>query len=216
MNQESPDPFVTPSHGAEAFNCPHCRAYANQTWGGGYMVRNGPGGGAIEGTSFSVCARCRDFCFWVSGRLVYPVASPAPRPNLDLPSDIQDDFSEAREIVTSSPRGAAALLRLCIQKLCKHLGEQGKNINADIAELVKKGLPIKVQQALDTVRVVGNNAVHPGQIDLKDDVDTANALFHLVNLIAEVMISQPKHVDELYHNLIPSSQRDAIVRRDAT
>jgi len=103
---------------------------------------------------------------------------------------------------------------LAIQKLCALLGEKGKNINDDIAALVKKGLPIKVQQALDIVRVVGNNSVHPGQIDLKDDMETANTLFGLVNLIADVMITQPKHVDKIYNTVVPKSQRDAITKRD--
>ena len=147
--------------------------------------------------------------------MVFPTSSPAPPPNADLPSDIQDDFNEARRIVTQSPRGASALLRLCVQKLCKHLGEDGCHINSDIATLVSKGLPVKVQQALDTVRVVGNNAVHPGQIDIKDDVDTASALFHLINVICEVMISQPKEVDALCQTLIPQTQRDAIAKRDS-
>ena len=60
------------------------------------------------------------------------------------------------------------------------------------------------------------NAVHPGQIDLKDDIDTANKLFGLVNLIADVMITQPKHVDELYESVVPDSQKAAIDRRDST
>jgi hypothetical protein len=106
------------------------------------------------------------------------------------------------------------LLRLCIQKLCVVLGEAGKNINEDIKALVQKGLPEKVQQALDIVRVVGNNAVHPGQINLDDDPAIAMQLFGLVNLITEIMISQPKHVAQLYQSVVPQSQRDAIDRRD--
>jgi hypothetical protein len=116
-------------------------------------------------------------------------------------------------ILDLSPRGAAALLRLGIQKLCKHLGETGENLNADIAALVKKGLDVRVQRALDVVRVIGNNAVHPGHIDLRDDRATAEKLFGLVNLIAELMISQPKHVQELYESL-PEDARKAIERRD--
>jgi len=78
---------------------------------------------------------------------------------------------------------------------------------------VKKGLPPRVQQALDVVRVIGNNAVHPGQIDLKDDWQTAGSLFVLVNLVAEVMISTPKALQEAYDGL-PQSARDAINKRD--
>jgi hypothetical protein len=79
---------------------------------------------------------------------------------------------------------------------------------------VKKGLPVQVQQALDIVRVVGNNAVHPGQLDLKDDRQTANQLFGLTNLIVEVMITQPKHVNALYQTIVPEPQRRAIQQRD--
>jgi hypothetical protein len=131
-----------------------------------------------------------------------------------LPEDIKVDYAEARSITTLSPRGATALLRLAIQKLCKHLGEEGKDLNTDIANLVKKGLSPKIQQALDVVRVIGNNAVHPGQIDLKDDAHTAGQLFGLVNIITDAMISQPKHIEKLYESL-PQAQREAIAKRDA-
>src|SRR5207249_2865137 len=111
------------------------------------------------------------------------------------------------------PRGAAALFRLCIQKLCSHLGESGKNINSDIASLVKKGLNPKVQRSLDVVRVVGNEAVHPGTIDLRDKPETAVQLATLINIIADAMITQPKLVDQLYVAL-PENKRDEINRRD--
>lgn len=151
---------------------------------------------------------------WCNKRMVYPRVMTAPRPNTDLPDDLKVDFEEARQIAEISPRGAAALLRLVIQKLCKELGEGGKNINDDIGALVKKGLPVKVQRALDTVRVVGNNAVHPGELDLKDDRETVAALFGLVNVIVEVMISQPKHIDALYDATVQGGARAGIEKRD--
>jgi hypothetical protein len=133
-----------------------------------------------------------------------------PRPTL---TDIHKDYLEAQATVGRSPRGAAALLRLCIQKLCKHPGEKGKDLNADIASLVKKGLPPAVQQALDAVRLIGNEAVHPGQMDLRDDRQTADTLFKLVNLVAQRMISDPKEVQEVYDGL-PQSKGDEITKRD--
>ncbi|MCF6208131.1 MAG: DUF4145 domain-containing protein, partial [Ghiorsea sp.] len=135
-------------------------------------------------------------------------------PNMDLPDDIKGDYEEARTIANLSPRGAAALLRLAIQKLCEHLGQSGKNINADIKELVKEGLPPKVQKALDSVRVIGNEAVHPGSIDLKDDLNTVNKLFKLVNFIANKMITEPREIDAIYGSL-PQDKIDGINQRDS-
>jgi hypothetical protein len=66
------------------------------------------------------------------------------------------------------------------------------------------------------VRVVGNNAVHPGSLDMKDNIETANKLFALVNLIAEVMISQPKHVEAMYDSLVSDRAKEAIQKRDGT
>jgi hypothetical protein len=112
-----------------------------------------------------------------------------------------------------SPRGAAALLRLAIQKLCAHLGEDGKNINADISALVKKGLDQRIQQALDALRVIGNEAVHPGTMDLNDDPQTVESLFKLFNIIVDRMISEPKHIDSVYE-LLPADKIAGIEARD--
>ena len=134
-------------------------------------------------------------------------------PNVDLPADIVRDFEEARSIINFSPRGAAALLRLSLQKLCAHLGEKGKKLDDDIASLVRKGLDARVQRALDIVPVIGNEAVHPGTIDLKDDRDTALKLLGLVNLIVDQMISHPKNIQDMYDKL-PEDKRAAIERRN--
>jgi hypothetical protein len=146
--------------------------------------------------------------------MTHPDSSSAPLPNADLPEDIRTDYEEARSIINRSSRGAAALLRLCVQKLCKHLGEPGKDINADIKALVKKGLNPTIQKSLDIVRVIGNEAVHPGQIDLRDRPETAVHLCQLINIIAEAMITQPKMIEQLYAGL-PATKRDQIQERDA-
>jgi hypothetical protein len=132
-----------------------------------------------------------------------------------VPDDVKADFLEANEIIDKSPRGAAALLRLCIQKLMPHIGEKGNNINDDIASLVRKGLDSRIQKALDVVRVVGNNAVHPGQIDLKDDKATAAKLFGLVNVIVESQITQVKHIEEMFETVVPETAKAQIEKRDA-
>lgn len=58
---------------------------------------------------------------------------------------------------------------------------------------MKHGLPVTIQQSFDVVRVIGNNAVHPGQITIEDS-DEVYHLFQLINLIVEYMISMPQKV----------------------
>lgn len=95
----------------------------------------------------------------------------------------------------------------------KHLGLPGKDINKDIGELVAGGLPPAIQQALDIVRVVGNECVHPGTLDLRDDSATVSKLFQLVNLIVEKMITEPKQIGAMFTGL-PADKLAGIENRD--
>ena len=210
--------IIYPKHGESAYNCPLCGAYAKQHW---YLTTKATKShhglsthGTIDNNTISECDHCGEHSFWQGGKMIFPYSGTAPLPNPDLPDDIKGDYTEARNIIELSPRGAVALLRLAIQKLCVHLGENGQNINADIGNLVKKGLPMKMQKALDSVRVVGNNAVHPGVIDLKDDIEIARKLFAFVNIITDVMITQPNEIDKFYDETIPENLKNAIDRRD--
>jgi hypothetical protein len=256
---------VEPKFGAERFSCPHCGAFAHQSWyrigmlevqrdkqpmlyrfdadlkarveklqfdGENDRKRTLAFVDRLEKNSVtyvydqfansnwvfanlnaSRCYSCDAFAVWVYNNIVYPVLQSAIEPHEMMPASVKPDFEEAGSIVGRSPRGAAALARLCIQKLVKELGEKGDNLNADIGELVKKGLEPEVQHALDIVRVVGNNAVHPGTIDLKDDKETALTLLNLVNMIVERRIAGPKKLLDLFAGL-PAGALQQIERRD--
>jgi len=207
MKQE----YTPPTYKQSAFHCPFCNAYANQYWDDlGKVARSA---WYYAGVNGCVCAHCNHESIWFDGIMVYPDFEGVQPPNLDMGEDIQSDYQEAASILQKSPRGAAALLRLAIQKLCKELGEGGKNINNDIKSLVSKGLPAAVQKSLDVVRVIGNDSVHPGQIDLRDDVETAKVLFGLVNLITEKMVTEPKEVEAIYNSL-PKDKKLQIEARD--
>lgn len=206
--------FEPPEHNKNAFTCPHCGAYAAMQWADLYAS-----GGSWKPIQTATCHRCKKDSVWLNEEgygdqfMIFPKSAMAPMPNEDLPEECMKDYLEARAIAENSPRGAAALLRLCVQKLAMHLGGTGKNINDDIAALVKGGLPARIQQALDVVRVVGNSAVHPGELNLDDQPQTALALFGLINLIVDNQISQPRQVANLFSGL-PDGAKDAISRRD--
>lgn len=145
--------------------------------------------------------------------MIVPSEAPVPPAHVDMPEVCQMDYDEARAIVAVSPRAAAALLRLAVQKLMVPLGEKGKNINDDIGALVARGLPRQVQQALDFCRVIGNNAVHPGEIEINDTPEIAHNLFAMLNFIVEDRITRPKHIQSLYDQL-PEAARKGIAARD--
>jgi hypothetical protein len=214
---------IPPQFDLKSFHCPICSVLSEQTWAkgvSGQYVKTQPNGQqgwetyVLTNFASAKCSYCEGISVWLDKKMVYPLTGNVEMANVDLPDDIKNDYSEAKDIVNISPRGSSALLRLAIQKLCGHLGEKGKNINDDIANLVKKGLPIQLQQALDSVRVIGNHAVHPGVIDLDDKPETAYALFSFVNIICDYFITQPKKINEVFSNL-PQKDRDNIAKRDS-
>ncbi len=169
-----------------------------------------------EDFSMATCLSCGKFTLWVNEEIVYPKIIALPPPNDDLNEDIKALYLEASSILLDSPKGAAALLRLALQKLLVQVGKGGKNINNDIKELVSEGLRPEIQKALDLLRVIGNNAVHPGQINLKDNPHIAQKLFNILNFIAEELITKPKEVEKLFADVIPTETQDHIKQRDDT
>ncbi len=212
----------TPSFRSDAFVCPHCKHFAKQRWGqaGNTFLQDGQttiGSFYVSEDSvfFSRCDACEELMIWKSGAAIWPRTSLAPEAHVDFPAELKLDFEEARLIFNDSPRASAALLRLCLQKLCLSLGAEGKNINGDIQYLCDEyGLGRRVMDSMDILRVIGNNAVHPGEIDLQDDREITLGLFRILNFIVEKAISEPAHIESIYEKL-PSGAREAIEKRIA-
>jgi len=134
--------YIQPKVLANSFTCPHCGAIAKQDWWftdwrNRYLNENPD----YHPLRIGTYQHCNESTLWVLDKLFYPDNGNAPFPNPEMPDSVKKLYLEASAVHTKSPRGAAALLRLAIQILAKELRESGKNINTDIGNLVKKGLP---------------------------------------------------------------------------
>jgi hypothetical protein len=119
----------------------------------------------------SRCYICKGFTVWVRDRLVFPIKGNEPLDIIEadfrqVEEDVQahgedeevsEDFEEAAAILNKFPRGAAALTRVCIQNMMPLLKQTGKNLDENISSLVRKGLEVEIQQAMDVLQVVLNS-----------------------------------------------------------
>lgn len=230
----SKEQYYPPEHAKGQFHCPYCGVYAKQRWShlramGDIYTQKGQYGVIIkrsniiglteisgnipEDWTVSICEHCNAMAVWDDAVMIYPKKIQVRLPNTDLDAGIKEDYLEAAKVLTDSPRSAAAILRLALQKLCIQLGEEGGNINDDIAALVKKGLNPAIQKSLDALRITGNNAVHPGELDLTENTERVIKLFDLINFIAEKMITELKEIDSFYNEL-PEGAKKAVEKRD--
>lgn len=206
--------YIPPEKRKAGFHCPHCHTYAKQDWKSIYTTLGMDRRATIEDWHLSYCHRCEDYAVWVGDELVFPPILTGPTAHEDMPEDVVRDYREARKVVEDSPRAAGALLRLSIQRLMKHLDAEGGSLNSQIGNLVKEGrISSRTQQALDAVRVIGNESVHPGTMDMDDDSETVMTLFNLVNGIVQETIALDKLREEIYDS-IPESKKKGIEDRD--
>jgi hypothetical protein len=115
----------------------------------------------------SSCDSCSGFALWVGERLAFPM-------NVDkTPALVGEDLEEAAAILNKSPRGATALMRVCIQKLMPLLKQDGKSLDNSMSSLVRKGLEVEIQQAMEVLQVLGNDPVQPTSLDTQEDKEMA-------------------------------------------
>jgi hypothetical protein len=148
----------------------------------------------------SRCYNCKGFTVWVRDRLVFPVRGDEPAEIVvegefeeveehveedGEDEEVSEDFEEAAAILNKFPRGAAALTRVCIQNMMPLLEQTGKNLDENISSLVRKGLEVEIQQAMDVLQVVRKSPLQTTDFDLKEENETAKQFFNSLERILE-------------------------------
>lgn len=218
--------YIRPTVINESFTCPHCDVTAKQRW---YMnttayavcdFTNGHYGEneymgqtnnpELRQWAFSQCDACNKLAVWHGDEMLYPTTCSVMEPSADMPADVKSLYLEAASVLNLSPRSAAALLRLALQKLLNQvLGVEAKSaINDNIKLLKEKSVSASLIKALDVIRVFGNESVHPGTIELEDSPDDAEYLFVVLNMIVEQFFTQQRRLEELFEQ-IPEPKRNA-------
>ena len=83
-----------------------------------------------------------------------------------VPRDLQEDFSEAVNVLPVSPKASAALSRRVLQHLLSKQGYDQRSLNLQIKAVLdeedhKKVLPLSVATIIRAVQEFGNFAAHP-------------------------------------------------------
>ena len=147
----------------------------------------------------SRCYNCKGFTVWVRDRLVFPVRGDEPPDVVEVDfeevaedvqetaedEEVSEDFEEAAAILNKFPRGAAALPRVCIQNMMPLLKENAKNLDENISSLVRKGLEVEIQQAMDVLQVVRKSPLQTTEFDLKEENETVKKFFNSLERILE-------------------------------
>lgn len=212
MTTEDTELERVPTLNGEAFDCPTCRAFANQQWTnlmqlglGLEPFHDGPDGSGAW--TAAQCARCREWSVWRDERMMFPASGPAPAPHRDMPSEARSLYEEARAVVGISRRAGTALARAALERLLKSLDADAGHVNlATRIERVLPKVPAPLGQMLTVIRVAGNASLHVA--DEADDVlvlvldpeetQIVDLIFASINDLVEEWVTKPKRVAALY------------------
>jgi hypothetical protein len=163
----------------------------------------------VQNVSISYCFSCNEIGLWVGDQLVWPVVVASPElKKLEILAELSGDKGTMIEPLNASPRGAAALLHLAVEKLCLELGVGTYEPRPALAPAIQEEVDARVQNVLDAVKIIQDSSPPIEQNGLRDDRATADALPGFVNLICEKLIIEPRHLRALYTKVREGAQHN--------
>jgi hypothetical protein len=142
--------------------------------------------------------------------LLYPKNSSAPPPQEDMPEEVLALYKEAASIVSDSPSAACLFIRKALETLLlDYYKLDPKKYNLDklikhLTDDTEQAWSKKFKPHLESIRLIGNDAAHPREINRADNEQTALTLFGFLNICVEHLISQPLKTKQfLEANSIP-------------
>lgn len=154
----------------------------------------------------------------IDQKVIYPdVPFGLPKPNEDMPDSVIEIYNEAASIANKSPRAAAALLRLALERLLEALGQTDGSLYTRIGNLYET-TPQDIIDIMDIIRITGNNGIHDGDIgviniDDKNDKENVLVLFKFINLLTDEFITRPQQLTDITSNFSQGEQH-SIERRN--
>jgi hypothetical protein len=174
------------------FVCPHCGAFAQQTWcvlrrlreegyehqGTAYLethVRVRADGvrepNPVSAWHAAQCGSCDRWSIWHRDAMVHPAGRPlGPPAHLDMPEEVRALYEEAAAVAALSRRAGAALARAAVERLIKLLDPDapaGANLDRRI-DRIRERVSTPLGELLEVVRYVGNKMLHvedqPGEL----------------------------------------------------
>lgn len=95
--------------------------------------------------------------------IVHPRGTSRSPLSADVDDPFAQDYTEACQVISDSPKASAALGRRCLQNIIREkAGITKRNLNDEIDALLESGtLPSYLADSVDAVRTIGNFAAHP-------------------------------------------------------
>ena len=108
-------------------------------------------------------------------------------PPEEVPAGLVPLYSEAMAVADPSPASACALLRILVQSLLKSAGRPGRNLVADVNDLVGSGADVGLLRSLDVVAMSHNESKKPAELSLANGHSDVHNLTVFVHLLARAV-----------------------------
>ena len=157
--------------------CPHCFVSVHVSWHRAPVHMYGDHDGPIWAVTAAVCPNCLQPIIKLSTKdtfedklfgdayFVYPRFPTRTHVDNTVPATLRDDYAEACNVLSISPKASAALSRRILQIILTEQGYQSSNLAKQINDVLNesdpsKVLPIYIRDVIDVIRNFGNFAAH--------------------------------------------------------